>query len=430
MRRVALVFILVFVLYVSHADGRAVQKRDLSDDVSRYLTSLYNRFLNLFQTQYSHVQSSRQYAVMTVNHPDNLLPCSQNMNTNNFLSHLNSVNNYVAYTPEYVDGYIEQHSEPRALNTLDYYAHNLYSVYLVTYYSPCVDCARRIAEEAARNEGVQFYIGYITQYQPDNMNNQIQVLNLLNRPNIHFGQVPEDEDHCHSELRKRDTSCPVQHGCESNDADDGGCFPSSALVHTDDPSSPVKRMDELTIGDQVLVANNHGEVTYSPIIAFLDRLPSKEGEFVRIETENNNAVQLTPSHLLFLNNSNQPVRASTVQPGNYVYTLNVASDKRVVTLSKVIDVYKIPALGAYAPLTSEGTIIVDGVSTSCYVEVPEQHRVHAAFAPLRWMNQVLPSLVGTNQEGVHWYAKIMREGIRLLQHYLPEELYPISVKYF
>ena len=42
------------------------------------------------------------------------------------------------------------------------------------------------------------------------------------------------------------------------------------------------------------------------------------------------------------------------------------------------------SLGAYAPLTMEGNIMVDGVLASCYANY-DHDRSHFAVAPISWM---------------------------------------------
>ena len=64
-------------------------------------------------------------------------------------------------------------------------------------------------------------------------------------------------------------------------------------------------------------------------------------------------------------------------------------------------------LGAYAPLTMEGNIIVDGVLASCYAST--QHDLaHIGMAPMRWFPQIMELIFGENN-GNHVYVKIAKE---------------------
>ena len=187
----------------------------------------------------------------------------------------------------------------------------------------------------------------------------------------------------------------------------GGCFMPHSMVFTNDPVKPVKLMAELEIGDEVLSTTSDGKLAYSPFIAFLVKVPSDETEFVTLQTEDGNILSLTPSHLIFRNSSSKPVFASSIKPGDYVYSL----DKQAPSSLQVQNVTKIgrtKVLGAYAPLTAEGTIVVDNIVASCYGVLEDHQFLHTAFAPLRLLNYLIPSMVGQNQEGLHWYSEIMQ----------------------
>jgi len=74
-------------------------------------------------------------------------------------------------------------------------------------------------------------------------------------------------------------------------------------VLTNHPVKPAKSMAELEIGDEVLSITSNGKLVYSPVIAFLAKVPSRVTEFVTIETQDGNTLSLTPSHLVFRNSS-------------------------------------------------------------------------------------------------------------------------------
>lgn len=99
--------------------------------------------------------------------------------------------------------------------------------------------------------------------------------------------------------------------------------------------------------------------------------------------------------------------ASSIKPGDYVYSL----DKQVLPslhVEVVTKIGRVKVQGAYAPLTAEGTIVIDNIVASCYAVLDDQQFLHAAFAPLRLLNYLSPSIVGTNQEGLHWYPEVMQ----------------------
>ena len=357
------------------AEGRAIPQNrvkrtaglPLSD--SEYLGNLYNRFEAVFQRTYRSRDHSVQFAVATINRPQELLPCSLVMD-----SDLNpiapSTHNYLAYTPQPSTtrpGGMT-HSEISILHNFANVTRGItvLSVHLITYYSPCRFCTNQLHEFVRNHPSVTFYIGYIEQYQNENtLNNFIQ--NVGNLANVRYGQITPPPDGSCLALNLRDGAsvCPVE--CSS------GCFPSTALVQTRNDSVS---MEDLKIGDEVLTMNANGQLLYSPVIAFLDRVHSAMFEYIEIETENKHRLQLTSSHLTFTNESNKPLYASGVQIGDYMFTAVDFNDS--VELSKVTQVDTVSAVGKYAPLTAEGTVIVDGILASCYADVnAEQGDIHA-----------------------------------------------------
>lgn len=60
-------------------------------------------------------------------------------------------------------------------------------------------------------------------------------------------------------------------------------------------------------------------------------------------------------------------------------------------LVRVRDVQTQFAAGVYAPLTREGTVVVNGVAASCYAAVEDQALAHLAFAPVRIWEDVKDS---------------------------------------
>ncbi|KAG7294861.1 hypothetical protein JYU34_022760, partial [Plutella xylostella] len=180
-----------------------------------------------------------------------------------------------------------------------------------------------------------------------------------------------------------------------------GCFPGGALVRTRLGPRPVEL---LAPGDQVLAVDATGKVVYSEVLTFLDRDPSARRRFVRVTAESGAVLTLTPSHLLLLAapDAFRSAFAADVVPGDVVLTRGSGA---VLVPSRVVAVDYVELKGVYAPLTSEGTILVDDVLASCYAVVASHGAAHGALAPLRWL-----AALGAARDvprGVHWYASFL-----------------------
>ncbi|XP_065116417.2 indian hedgehog B protein [Paramisgurnus dabryanus] len=200
----------------------------------------------------------------------------------------------------------------------------------------------------------------------------------------------------------------------------GGCFPGGALVAMEDGTQrPIR---ELRAGDRVLASTESdgtGDLTYSDVLTFLDRSPVTQKPFFVISTEDGVSVSLTAAHLLFVwlgncSGEHQPMKgdlrtayASDVQPGQCLLTVdeqNVGELRK--RISRVTRVELGEDQGAFAPLTAHGTLVVNGVMTSCYAVVNRQQLAHWAFAPLRLLYKWTgPDHI--NKTGLHWYSRVL-----------------------
>lgn len=195
----------------------------------------------------------------------------------------------------------------------------------------------------------------------------------------------------------------------------GGCFPASALVTVEDGS--MKTLESLQPGEKVLASSESdgsGTLIYSEVIAFLDRDPSTRKQFFAIETDSGAKLSLTAAHLLFVSEGNcsgsaanaelQSVFASDVLPGQCVVsTLATGHHGR---LSRVSRIQIQEDRGVFAPLTSHGTVVINGIVSSCYAAVDQHWLAHWAFGPLRVLyNWGGP--VGHQALGIHWYSSLL-----------------------
>lgn len=195
----------------------------------------------------------------------------------------------------------------------------------------------------------------------------------------------------------------------------GGCFTGTGTVTTDTEGRiPIS---ELKIGQKVLSMTSEGKLDFSEVITFLDRDEMQHGVFYKLFTVER-TITLTDKHLIYTAYSNntaidsyQAVYADRVQIGQFV----LIAEHLALKPSKIIDIKIIKQKGVYAPLTTQGTIIVDGVAASCYAVVNSINIAHSVFAPVRALHSlskyisVLSWTLSDNFpiNGVHWYADIL-----------------------
>ncbi|KAM8967855.1 sonic hedgehog protein [Pelodytes ibericus] len=203
-------------------------------------------------------------------------------------------------------------------------------------------------------------------------------------------------------------------------AKSGGCFPGTATVTLE--SGGIKLVKDLKPGDRVLAADNQGRLVYSDFLMFIDKEDKAQKVFHVIETFQPRAsIRLTAAHLLFVasrrGNATRPFRsvfASDIQPGDQVYVADQKDGK--VKEVEVKRVYLEEDLGAYAPMTGQGTLVVSGVLASCYAVIEEHSWAHLAFAPLRFAFDLFslfspknstPPPAFSQVEGIDWYSQIL-----------------------
>ncbi|KAK9524218.1 hypothetical protein VZT92_018074 [Zoarces viviparus] len=200
-------------------------------------------------------------------------------------------------------------------------------------------------------------------------------------------------------------------------AKSGGCFPGEASVTL--ASGGQKSIGDLRPGERVLVSagsDGSGELVYSEVLVFLDRDPVTWKLFYTLHTEAGARLSLTAAHLVFVSEGNcsegaLPARgalrtayASDVHPGQCVLVSQGEAGRG--RLSRITRVSMSESRGAFAPLTQQGTLVVDGVVASCYAVVDQHSLAHWAFSPLRLIHS-WTGTAGSHRDGIHWYSRLL-----------------------
>uniref|UniRef100_UPI00358FB9E7 indian hedgehog protein-like n=1 Tax=Myxine glutinosa TaxID=7769 RepID=UPI00358FB9E7 len=192
----------------------------------------------------------------------------------------------------------------------------------------------------------------------------------------------------------------------------GGCFPGASTVRLQ--GGEMSTLQNLRPGERVLAMDPVGRPVFSPVLLFLDRQPTASLLFHDIETADPpHHLFASAAHLLYTSsNATRFPRgfvatfAARVLPGDFVTVWDEASAQ--MRPSRVRSVAVREHLGAFAPLSAEGTVVVNDVLVSCYAMLEDQGLAHLLFAPVRiW--HALPGrpVMAANSTGVHWYPRLL-----------------------
>jgi len=159
---------------------------------------------------------------------------------------------------------------------------------------------------------------------------------------------------------------PVASPTGDGDGGDGTCF--SAFNTVEVQGKGMISMDSLEIGDYVRSGKD-----FSRVFSFGHLEPDAEANFLQIHTEGSVApLEITDKHMVF--RKDKAVRAEEVLVGDML------GDNKVTKITST------KRTGLYAPITYDGSIVVNGIKSSCYVQfldhVPaDQHQfVHMFFS--------------------------------------------------
>ena len=210
------------------------------------------------------------------------------------------------------------------------------------------------------------------------------------------------------------------------------CFPETATARHEDGRKV--SMKDLRVGDRVLTLNHLHQPTFTEVTMIMDRQTKVMAtDYVRITTQNNQTLTLSMNHLIPVVAQNSTHRqfifSKDVRPQYhevYVYAgrrdcshggYGGGSGKEsCISKSLVVSVELVERQGAYAPLTMEGTIVVDDVLASCYASFPSHWVSHYVFYIWRTFYALFSQLVDLSlyqslSDGVHWYPNLFRTAL-------------------
>ena len=195
----------------------------------------------------------------------------------------------------------------------------------------------------------------------------------------------------------------------------GACFSGTSLVDTEHRGTiPISA---LQIGDRVLSDVLSRE--YSDFVGFIHMDTKQSADFLQIHcvleesssndlTTSTTILELTPDHFVYSNG--MPIAAQQLRPGDWVD--GGSGRMRVAAITPLV------RQGFYAPGTTSGKIVVNGIQASNYVAFlqflpnPEWEVAvyHAVLAPWRWYQQLFVSASTNNNNGssIPFYVRMVR----------------------
>eukprot|EP00929_Paragymnodinium_shiwhaense_P108049 TRINITY_DN74382_c0_g1_i1.p1 TRINITY_DN74382_c0_g1~~TRINITY_DN74382_c0_g1_i1.p1 ORF type:complete len:676 (+),score=146.02 TRINITY_DN74382_c0_g1_i1:129-2156(+) len=146
------------------------------------------------------------------------------------------------------------------------------------------------------------------------------------------------------------------------------CFPNQASVEV--LGAGLTTLDRLRTGDYLLTESASGALQYAPVLGILHAVPEQTFEeasgFLGV-SHSRGELRLTKNHLLFVKRRGDSIAhklADELRVGDELLLRDAAGSLRE---SKVLEVRLDAGRAAmYAPLTSTGTLLVDGVLASSY----------------------------------------------------------------
>jgi len=195
-----------------------------------------------------------------------------------------------------------------------------------------------------------------------------------------------------------DEDCEIEDGkCVHG----GSCFSGSSTVETEERGKiPI---GNLRLGDNVLTYTHGKGVHYTEFLGWLDRDANADGKFLKIST-NSTSIALTGSHLIF--------RLSADVGLESVFADQLEEGDRLVSWKgeeTVVGVEAAREKGIWAPLTMEGTLLVDGLLASSYASF-SHHASDLLLAPVKMFPRLLlDDQQSQHQDGCRQVIKLMKK---------------------
>ena len=169
------------------------------------------------------------------------------------------------------------------------------------------------------------------------------------------------------------------------------CFPSDSIVLINCcEQAPVSSIE---VGTSVVGLDlAHKKIVKTEVYTYGHKCTITKAKFIQLTFKSldssTQTLCLSPQHLLFKasvqDQALHATKAHLISPGDYLLQIHTPSAELIPV--EVTEVTVCTKTGIFNPITTAGTMFVDGILVSCYCTVPHA-LAHLAFSPLRWAHQ-------------------------------------------
>jgi len=172
----------------------------------------------------------------------------------------------------------------------------------------------------------------------------------------------------------------------TTEADGNTCFSSSSKITTYNGQTELKN---LKLNDSVLTYTPGMGTHYTEFLGWLDRgYFNSFGTMLEIFTSNSSSITLSADHVLFKMSRNGAMESIFAKDIVQTDILIKPNENGEMQTEEVVEVMEVSVESYWAPLTADGTILVNGFLASCYAYFP--HQIGEFFlAPLKRYPTVL-----------------------------------------
>ncbi|XP_067655284.1 uncharacterized protein [Haliotis asinina] len=196
-----------------------------------------------------------------------------------------------------------------------------------------------------------------------------------------------------SQKKQLDEKCLQHFG--KRFAEMNACFPIESLVQLS--TGQKLSLSDVKIGDRLLCCDENCMLVFSPVYRFGHRQDYGYNTFVEISTHSKK-LKLSPNHHVHIGKFalKNTKAAIAIRAGE---TALVLGEEGRLVPEEVLSVTLTSGRGLCAPYTLCGTIVVDGMLASCYVDRVAPSLAHRLLAPVRvWHRLFAPGTSTTSRK--------------------------------